>query len=87
MNKSLYLTIIIFCIAIPSSFYMGKQAGRKEFYNELLIVQALTIETQKDFKMSLENQRDYIKSLKNAFGKTLEEKKGRQDWIEEITTQ
>jgi len=86
MNKSLYITIIIFCITTVSSFYMGKQAGRKEFYNEFLVVQALTIETQKDFKLSLENQRDYIKSLKNAFGKTLEEKKGQQDWVEAITT-
>ena len=34
MNKTLYITIIAFCIAVSSSFYVGKQAGYQQCLNE-----------------------------------------------------
>ena len=82
MNKTFYITIAAFCIAVSSSFYMGKQAGRNEVYTELILTQALAVEAQKDLKKSLESQVEYTKSLNEAFNKTIDLEL--QEWRNEI---
>ena len=53
---------------IPLSFYMGVYSS----WAMVIRYQSMLIENQKDLKKSLENQVEYVKSLDEAFDKTVE---------------
>ena len=67
MTKKLIIMLLWFMgIAIIGGWVLSK-------YRKLVIkYQQETIEVQKDFKKSLENQVEYVKSINEAFGKTVE---------------
>jgi len=56
MNKSFYISIIIFCIVVTSSFRMCIQAGRKHVYNELSETQRKILRLKKAEKEELQKQ-------------------------------
>jgi len=87
MSKKFTKTVLCFMLAatIIAWFIKPSPQATKERKNAKTIeLQKKLINTQKDLKKSLKNQVDYIRSINEAFGKTVDD--GMQPWRDEITT-
>ena len=82
--KNLIIITTVFIVAVTSSIYVGIHIGRNQMVVELLDNQTITLKVQRDLKLSLHNQVQYIQDLNDAHEKSLELPRPKKMMIESI---
>lgn len=68
MNKTFYITVFLFTLIIPVSFWVGVKSQEPI----AIRLQADIIQAQKAHKESLRNEAEYLERLNTCFDKTTE---------------